>query len=114
FGSDRKKLDRLLELIKPLDVLYQVAGVRVRSVDPDLLKRLKASRSAGLYYGMETGSPRMLQVMEKNATLESNIRAARWTELQQLSTIYHLVLTMPAQTAETVAESSTFITKVTQ
>jgi anaerobic magnesium-protoporphyrin IX monomethyl ester cyclase len=38
FGSDRKKLDELIEQLKPLDILYQVGGVRVASVDLDYLR----------------------------------------------------------------------------
>src|SRR5437870_8562916 len=51
----------------------------------------------------------LFRSMEKNATLESNIRAALWTEEQQLYTIYQLVLAMPGENAETVAETLDFI-----
>ena len=91
FGSDRRKLCELIEAMEPLDVLYSAGGVRVASVDLDLLKNMKASGCVSLYYGMETGSPTMLNIMEKNSTLQKNIDAARWTHEAGLYTIYQLV-----------------------
>ena len=114
FASDRRQVEELVMQIKPLDVLYKVGGVRVRSVDPDLLKRMRDSGCVSVYYGMETGSPRMLKVMEKNATLEQNINAARWTHEAGIYTIYQLVLGMPGETYETIDETIEFIKRVTE
>lgn len=114
FGSDRYKLEELIALIKPLDVLYEVSGVRCRSVDLPLLRRLKESGCVALYYGMETGSPRILKVMEKNASLEHNLQAAAWTEEAGLYTIYQLVLGMPGENRETIQETIDFVKRVTE
>lgn len=114
FGSDRRQTVELTERIKELDVLYQVAGVRVRSVDLELLKRLKDSGCVAAYYGMETGSPTMLRVMEKNATVEMNLRAAKWTHEAGLYTIYQFVLAMPGETKETIRETIEFAKAATE
>lgn len=114
FGSDRRKLDELIELLKPLDLLWVVSGVRVRSVDLDLLRRMNESGCVAVYYGMETGSPKMLEVMEKNATLQQNIDAARWTHEAGIYTIYQMVLAMPGETKETVSETTEFLKEVTE
>ena len=114
FGSDRKKLDELIEAMTPLDILYKVTGVRCRSVDPDLLRSLKESGCVAIYYGMETGSPHMLEVMEKNTNLQMNIDAARWTHEAGLYTIYQMVLAMPGEDHKTVAETSDFLQKITE
>ena len=114
FGSDRRALEELIGLIKPLDILYEVAGVRCRSVDLDLLKRLKESGCVALYYGMETGSPKILEVMEKKTSLDQNINAARWTHEAGLHTIYQLVLGMPGETRQTISETIEFLKSVTE
>jgi len=114
FGSDRKKLDQLIEQIKDLDILYKVSGVRVRSVDPDVLGRLKESGCVGMYYGMESGSPEILESMEKNANLEQNVNAARWTYEAGIHTVYQMVLAMPGETHETIAETSDFLKEITE
>lgn len=114
FGSDRRKLDELIEQLRPLDVLYKVGGVRVSSVDPDLLRRMKESGCVGVYYGMESGSPRILEIMEKNASLEQNINAARWTYEAGIYTVYQMVLAMPGEDHDTIAETAQFIKNVTE
>ena len=114
FGSDRRKLDELIERLRPLDILYQVGGVRCRSVDPDLLRRLHDSGCVAMYYGMESGSPRVLEIMEKNTSLQQNIDAALWTHEAGLYTIYQMVLGMPGEDHGTIAETTDFLKRVTE
>lgn len=114
FGSDRRKLDELIERIRPLNILYNIGGVRCRTVDQDLLRRLKESGCVSMYYGMETGSPDILSVMEKNSSLQDNINAARWTYEAGIYTTYQFVLGMPGETHKTIAETSDFVNKITE
>jgi len=114
FGSDRKKLDYLVERLATLDILYKVGGVRVTSVDLDLLHRMKKSGCVGMYYGIESGSPEILKVMEKNASLEQNVKAAKWTYEAGLYTVYQLVLGMPGENNKTIAQTTEFLKRVTE
>ena len=114
FGSNRGNLEELIRELKPLDILFQVGGVRCRSVNPDLLRRLKDAGCVALYYGMETGSPRILEVMEKNTTIQDNLNAAIWSQEEGLYTIYQLVLAMPGENSETIDETIDFVKKVTE
>ncbi len=114
FGSDRRKLEELIRALRPLDILFTVGGLRCRSMAPELLKGLKESGCVALFYGMETGSPRILEVMEKNTPLDQNINVARWTYEVGLYTIYQLVLAMPGETNETIAETADFIKQATE
>lgn len=114
FGSDRRHTEELIERVKELGILYEVAGVRVRSVDPGLLARLKNSGCVAVYYGMETGSPKMLEIMEKNTSLEMNVEAARWTYEAGLYTIYQFVIAMPGETSDTIDETIEFAKAITE
>ena len=114
FGSDRRKLDELIERLKGMDLLYKVAGVRCRTVDPEMLARLRDSGCVAMYYGMETGSDKMLDIMEKNAHLETNINAARWTYEAGMYTIYQLVLGMPGEDHKSIGETADFLSKITE
>jgi radical SAM superfamily enzyme YgiQ (UPF0313 family) len=114
FGSDRRATDELIRLIKPLDVLWQVAGVRARSIDLDLLRQMRDAGCVALYYGFETGSPDILRVMEKNLDLSHNFNAARWTYEAGLFTIYQLVLGMPGETPQTLSETVAMVKQVTE
>lgn len=114
FGSDKRHVLELLKLLKPLDVLWTVGGVRVRSMSLDLLRKMRAAGCVSVFYGMETGSPRILEVMEKKATLEDNLNAARWTREAGLFTIYQMIVGMPGEDESTIRETIDFLKKITQ
>ena len=114
FGSDRRKLEEIVERLKPLDILWKAGGVRVRSVDQDILHKMYDTGCVALYYGIESGSPDMLNVMEKNATVEHNYNTSKWTHEAGIYTIYQLVLGMPGETHKTIAETSDFIQRITE
>lgn len=114
FGSDRRQTLELICALKPLDILWQVGGVRVRTVDLELLKAMKDTGCVAVYYGMETGSPTILEIMEKKATLQDNLNAAKWTQEAGIFTIFQMVLAMPGESPETIQETTKFLKTVTQ
>lgn len=114
FGSDKRWADEFLEKIAPLDILWTAGGVRVRSVTLDLLKRMKQTGCVSIFYGMETGSPKILEVMEKKAKLQDNINAANWTREAGLFTIYQMIIGMPGEDEKTIGETIEFLKSCTQ
>ena len=114
FGSDQRHTAEFLRRIREFDVLWNVGGVRARSMNPELLRRMKDAGCVSVFYGMETGSPAILEVMEKRMTLQDNINAARWTREAGLFTIYQMVLAMPGETDQTILETTDFLKAVTQ
>jgi radical SAM superfamily enzyme YgiQ (UPF0313 family) len=114
FGSDRRATDELIRLIKPLDILWQVAGVRARTLDLDLLARMRDAGCVSLICGFETGSPDILNVMEKNLELSHNFKAARALFDAGLYTVYQLVLGMPEENPRTVRETTKMVKEITE
>ena len=76
------------------------------------LQHWKANGCIAVNYGIESGSEKMLKVMEKNATVEENINALKWTHEAGLATIIQLVLGMPGECDETIRETIDFLKKV--
>jgi len=113
FGSDRRKLDELLERLKPLDILWYTE-MRCKSVDPDLLRRMKDAGCVAAFYGIESGSQRILDIMEKNSDLDLNMEVCRWTHEAGIYTVYQLILGMPGEDQQTVAETGRFLNSVTE
>lgn len=113
FGSDRRHLTELLEALRSEDILYAVCGVRARSVTPEILRRMRESGCVAVYYGMESGSPDILEVMEKKTRLQDNDNAVIWTKKAGLYTIYQIVLGMPGETPRTVQETTDFLKRAT-
>lgn len=114
FGSDLKALDELIERLRPLDILWQVGGIRARTIDPKRLRRMREAGCVALYYGFETGSPDLLKVMEKNLDLSHNLNAARATHEAGLFTVYQLVLGMPGETHRTISETIEMVKQITE
>jgi len=114
FGSDRKATYELIRLIKPLDILWQVGGVRACTLDLELLKAMRDAGCVAIYYGFESGSPEILEVMEKKLRLEHNVKAARWTHEAGLFTIYQLVLGLPGETPSTIRDTIEMVKQITE
>ena len=109
FGASIKWLCEFCELIKPLNLLWRVNGMRVKGVNPDIIKMMKDAGCRSIIYGMETGSEKMLQVMEKRVSLEDNYNAMRWTIEAGLYTVPQLVIGMPGECPETIKETADFL-----
>lgn len=105
FGSDPRWLDELLGKIEPYNILWKAGGIRTSTVDLELIKRMKRVGCYSLVYGNETGSRKMLEVMEKKVTLEDNYNAAQWTIEAGLGNIIQLVVGMPGESPETMQET---------
>lgn len=112
FGSDQSLTRRLVNHLGKMDIYWRAAGVRTRSVNLEMLKHWKANGCVAIFYGIESGSQTMLNVMEKNVTVERNIEALKWTYEAGLLTIIQLVLGMPGETDHTIRETIVFLKKV--
>lgn len=112
FGSDREIARELATRLHELGIVWRCAGVRTRTVTKESLLHWKANGCVSVVYGIESGSPTMLEVMEKNATLEENINALKWTHEATLGTVIQLVLGMPGETDKTIYETIDFLKKV--
>lgn len=108
FGTDHKWLAEFCAAIKPLDLLWSVKGMRVNRIDPESITLMKDAGCTSVVYGMETGSARMLEVMEKKTSQEGNRNAMKWTVEAKLYTVIQLVLGMPGESPETIRESIEF------
>lgn len=116
FGESQSWLEEFITKIKPLDILWQVGGMRVSvpKKDPGVIKRLKGVGLTAVYFGMESGSDKMLSVMEKNATRAENITAAKICAEAGVFTIIQLVIGMPGENDRTIDETVDFIKAATE
>ena len=108
FGTDRRWLAEFCEKIKPFDLLWRVGGMRVNCVSPENLEMMRDAGCVALNYGIETGSPKMLQIMEKKTKLDDNRNAFRWTVEAGLWTGIQLVIGMPGEDRSTIMETIEF------
>lgn len=108
FATDKRWLAEFLQKLKPYDILWTASGIRANSVTEELIHQMRDAGCCSLTYGAETGSERILQVMEKKVALEDNYNSLRWTHLAGLCSPVQLVLGMPGETPETIRETIEF------
>ncbi len=109
FGTDKRWLNNFCSMIKKYDLLWRVAGMRVNTSSPEKMQMMKDSGCTTAIYGMETGSPTILKVMEKRVHIEDNYNAIKWTVESGLDTTIQLIVGMPGETPETIAETCRFV-----
>ena len=107
FGTDRRWMKEFCKEIKKRDVLWCVSS-RARSMTPELNEMMRDSGCSALVYGNETGSPRMLEIMEKKVPIEDNYSAVRMTIEAGMGSNVQLVLGMPGECPETIMETIEF------
>ena len=108
FGTDRKWLAFFLEEITKRDVLWRVSGMRVNTMKSETIKKMKEAGCTTIYCGMESGSQKMLDVMEKVTKVEQNFNAVKWMAENVVHTAVQLVIGMPGETPETIEETCKF------
>lgn len=109
FGADRKAAWEIADRLGELDVTWMVCGVRTRTVDKESLQHWKNNGCVSVIFGIESGSDKILKIMEKNAAIEDNINALKWTSEVGLETVIQLVLGMPGEDDETIQETIEFL-----
>ena len=108
FGTDRKWLAKFIEEISKRDILWRVSGMRVNTINPESIKKMKEAGCCCIYYGMESGSQKILDVMEKVTKVEQNFNAVKWMAENNIYTIVQLIIGMPGETEETIEETCKF------
>ena len=112
FGSYKKETTELVKEIGALGFKWSAGGTRVHTVDLEMLKHWKANGCTSISFGIESGSPTMLKVMEKKASLEQNIKALKYSYEAGLATVVQLVIGMPGETDVTIEETIDFLKEV--
>lgn len=109
FGTDKRWLGQFCDMMKERKLLWRVGGMRVNCIDGTWIKRMKDAGCVTINYGMESGSQKMLDVMEKKTTVQQNKDAMRLMVENDVGTTIQLIVGMPGETHETVGETCEFL-----
>jgi radical SAM superfamily enzyme YgiQ (UPF0313 family) len=112
FGANREAAWEIASRLGEMGVKWQVAGVRTNTVTRESLQHWKDNGCVSVFYGIESGSQKILDVMEKKTTVQKNIDALKWTGEAGLNTIIQLVTGLPGEDGKTVAETIDFLKEV--
>jgi len=90
-----------------LDVLWDVRA-RVDCVDEPLLRRMKEAGCGRVQYGIESGTQRVMDILNKGTTLEQAREAIRLTRRVGLSTYADFMIGAPGESREEIMETLRF------
>lgn len=111
FAPNKKRNWEFIEEYKKrnLDIVFRILGMRVDTIDQDILRAYKEIGCWMIGYGFESGSQKMLNIINKKVTVEQNRNAAQWTNQSGIYTSAAIILGMPGETSKTVQESIIFL-----
>lgn len=113
FVSDRERCIAICRMIRDenLGMRFKVRG-RVNTVDEELLAELKAAGTKAIVYGLESGSQKILDAMNKRTTVEMARKAILATKRLGIEVYLDCLIGYPGETEETIAETEKFILEV--
>jgi len=114
FVADRKRLKNIIELLdkkKVLDKATYTFSVRANMVDDELCELIKAMNHAGVCFGAESGSNRILDLMHKQSTVETNQNALDILQKHDISANCSFIVGWPGETEDEVRQTYSFIAR---
>ena len=108
FNFDRKRtIDIFTEIKKrKYDLLFfPHNGVRVNSIDSEVLKLLQDVGFYAMCYGVESGNQEILNRIKKGITIQQVKEAVKLTKEFDLETWLFFILGLPGETKETIIDS---------
>lgn len=113
FGPSKKWLWDFINMIREreFDLTFHITGMRVHSVDEQIMSALKEIGVWHIQFGFESGSQKILNIMEKNTTVEQNIAAAILAKKFGINTIPFIIIGYPGETIDTLYETIKFLKK---
>ncbi|GAB6161233.1 radical SAM protein [Desulfothermus naphthae] len=111
-GNNKKLLLEFCEMALKKNIFKDIkwyANIRADQVDEDILIFMWEAGCRALFYGFESGSERVLSMMNKKCTVEDNYKAALLHN--KLKFPYHasMILGYPGETEEDIKKSIKFI-----
>lgn len=111
FTLDRERAHKLLDLIieSGLKIKFQFYnGLRVDTVDPDILKKLKKAGCFYISYGCESGNEDILKKIQKGITLKQVVDAVKWTREAKIACSTNFIIGHKDETYKTAMDSINF------
>jgi len=109
FLTHKARALKVLESIKNLGITFKCVG-RSDLVDTEILDALKASGCTQVDYGIESGSNRMLKLMNKGTRVSQNYHAIEMTQQAGLIAKAYMIVNFPGEDDISIRLTKNFIT----
>ncbi len=113
FTANKKRvIDLCNKIIKNKLNIEWSCFTRVNLVDPELLKKMKQAGCYQIFYGLESGVQRLLNLIKKGITLEQSRRAMKWTHEAGIETWVSFMMGLPTETKQESEQTIKFALEV--
>ena len=113
FTLNRKRVEEICDEIKSrgLDIGWACSS-RVDTISRSLLKKMKRAGCFLIYYGIESGSQRILNFIKKGIRIDQIVKAVRWTKEAGIKALGSFIIGFPDETREEIEETIKFSKKL--
>jgi radical SAM superfamily enzyme YgiQ (UPF0313 family) len=113
FTVNRQRVMDICSLIKQRNLKIEwMCESRVDIVDEELLTSMKQAGCSAIYFGIESGSQRVLDILRKQTTVQQNESVVRLCKKVGIKPIISIMLGVPQQTLQENYESIKFVKKL--
>jgi len=106
FTYDKRYLKEFCERLISLDLgIVWRCTARYDNIDKEVIELMKQSNCGGVYFGLESGSERMLKMMDKKTNLEQTLSVSELVYNTGVYIITSLVMGLPYETEEDMQET---------
>jgi len=112
FGSNKKHAYQVADILHKQNLIWFAGGVRVTNTKEDDIKYYKSRGCSALKYGVESGSQKILDLMEKVFKLEDVYNALTSCFKHNVQSPIAVMVGMPGEDETTAAETGQLIGKV--
>ncbi len=107
FSANKKRVIEFCKLLKPLNITF-FCQLRVDQIDENLLNCMKEAGCTEISFGIESGSQKVIDSMNKKITIEQTENALRLTRKAKILVQGNFLFGDPAETKDTIKESIEF------
>ncbi|MHA1299329.1 MAG: B12-binding domain-containing radical SAM protein [Candidatus Helarchaeota archaeon] len=111
FFANMKRIKSLFSYFKERGIIWK-AELRVDMIKYSLAKEAKKCGCAQMYFGAESGSPRILRILNKQISPSDIIRSAKITRELDLIADYSWMIGIPGETKNDIKKTLSLIKKV--
>jgi len=113
FTVDQKRAEEICDEIMARGLkLKWNCETRVDMVSKPLMQKMKKAGCTDIWFGIESGSPKIIKAMGKGISAEQTIEAFRWAREAGLMTVGFVVLGFPGETKESMWETIKLVQKI--
>ncbi len=104
----KKRMAGICELIKDLKIVYR-CFIRSDTVDRDILNKMRDSGCVEVGIGVESGSQRILDIVNKGETVKKNMDAIKLCHSQGIRVKAFFIIGLPGEDRESVRQTREFL-----